>query len=62
MSTEPINKARDCAAMLASDIREAHKEAVRDGSQPALEFFLRDLIAQSVAIKTRMEEIANLHN
>lgn len=54
---ETITKAAQCADLLVSDIREAHKQACE--SEPALELLLRDLIAQAVTIKNRLGELEN---
>ena len=52
---ENITKAAQCAAMLADDIRTAHKAATQD--DPVLELLLRDLLTQSIAAKQRLAEL-----
>ena len=52
---ESITKAVQCASLLCSDIREAHKMACENNS--VLEILLRDLISDGVKIKNRLEEI-----
>jgi hypothetical protein len=52
---ESVTKAAQCASLLVSDIREAHKNAC-DGNR-AVEMLLRDLISDSVKIKDRLAEI-----
>jgi hypothetical protein len=54
---ETITKAAQCADLLVSDIREAHKQASEN--EPALELLLRDLIAEAVKIKNRLGELEN---
>jgi hypothetical protein len=54
---EAITKAAQCADLLVSDIREAHKQACE--SELALELLLRDLISEAVKIKTRLGELEN---
>jgi hypothetical protein len=52
---EAITKAAQCADLLVSDIREAHKQASHN--EPALELLLRDLVADANKIKNRLAEI-----
>ena len=52
---ESITKAAQCASLLCGDIREAHKLACENN--PVLEILLRDLIADGVKIKNRLEEL-----
>jgi hypothetical protein len=54
---ETITKAVQCADLLVSDIREAHKMACQN--EPAVELLLRDLIADAAKIKNRLAEIEN---
>jgi hypothetical protein len=54
---ETITKAVQCADLLVSDIREAHKLACQN--EPAVELLLRDLIADAAKIKNRLAEIEN---
>jgi hypothetical protein len=54
---ETITKAVQCADLLVSDIREAHKLACQN--EPAVELLLRDLIADAAKIKNRLTEIEN---
>ena len=58
MQLETISKARQCATLLTSDLRAAHKAAVQaDGM---LELLLRDLIGQAVAVENRLADIENV--
>ena len=52
---ESIVKAAQCADLLVSDIREAHKQACEN--EPALELLLRDLIEDATKIKNRLCEL-----
>lgn len=52
---EAISKAAQCAALLVSDIREAHQLACRDN--PVLEILLRELIGDTTKIKNRLAEL-----
>ena len=52
---ETITKAAQCADLLVSDIREAHKRACQD--EPVLEMVLLDLIADAAKIKNRLGEL-----
>jgi hypothetical protein len=54
---ESITKAAQCADLLVSDIREAHKQACE--SNPVLELLLRDLLVEASKIKNRLGEIEN---
>jgi hypothetical protein len=54
---EAITKAAQCADLLVSDIREAHKQACE--SDLALEILLRDLVGEAVKIKNRLGELEN---
>lgn len=55
--SETITKAAQCADLLVSDIREAHKLACED--ELALELLLRDLIEDAVKVKNRLGELQN---
>jgi hypothetical protein len=57
LQAESITKAAQCADLLVSDIREAHKQACE--SDLALELLLRDLIGETVKIKNRLVELEN---
>ncbi len=57
LQAESITKAAQCADLLVSDIREAHKQACE--SDLALELLLRDLIGEAVKIKNRLVELEN---
>ncbi len=52
---ETITKAAQCADLLTSDIREAHKLACQD--HPVLEIILRELIGDAAKIKSRLAEL-----
>lgn len=52
---ETITKAQQCADMLYDDVREAHREA--NLSNAMLELLLRDVLAQALAIRSRLSEI-----
>jgi hypothetical protein len=52
---ETITKAAQCADLLTSDIREAHKMACQD--DPVLEIMLRELIGDAAKIKNRLTEL-----
>ena len=52
---ETITKAAQCADLLVSDIREAHKVACHEN--PALEILLRELLGDVVRIKNRLAEL-----
>ena len=52
---ESVTKAAQCADLLTSDIREAHKLACR--GNPLLEVLLRELIGDAAKIKNRLAEI-----
>jgi hypothetical protein len=54
---ESITKAAQCADLLVSDIREAHKQACE--SELVLELMLRDLLSEAVKIRTRLGELEN---
>lgn len=54
---ETITKAVQCADLLVSDMREAHKLACQN--EPAVELLLRDLISDAAKIKNRLAEIEN---
>ncbi len=49
---EEITKAAQCADLLTSDIRQAHKAADR-----VTEIILRDLLSDAQRIKNRLEEL-----
>ena len=51
---EAITKAVQCADLLVSDIREAHKLTDKDR---ALEILLRDLLLEATKIKNRLVEL-----
>lgn len=53
---ETISKAAQAASLLESDIREAHKQAIRDN--PLLELMLRDVISDSVKVQCKLAQIA----
>lgn len=57
LQAESITKAAQCADLLVSDIREAHRQACE--SEPALELLLRDLIGEAVKMKNRLGELEN---
>jgi hypothetical protein len=52
---EAITKAAQCAGLLVSDIRGAHRLACQDN--PLLEVLLRELIADAVRLNRRLAEI-----
>lgn len=52
---ETITKAAQCADLLVSDIREAHRLACHEN--PALEILLRDLLGDVARIETRLTEL-----
>ena len=52
---EAIVKAAQCADLLTSDVREAHKLACL--GNPVLEIALRELIAEAARIKNRLAEL-----
>ena len=56
---EAITKAAQCADLLLSDIRDAHKLACRDN--PLLEILLRELLGDAVKIKNRLAELEGCH-
>jgi hypothetical protein len=51
---EALTKAAQCADLLMSDIREAHKLTDKDR---ALEILLRDLLLDATKIKNRLTEL-----
>jgi hypothetical protein len=55
MTVENLTKATQCAEMLVSDIRGAH----RGVDNRMLEMLLRDLIADAARISTRLCEITS---
>lgn len=52
---EAITQAAQCAALLVSDLREAHKLACRD--QPVLEMLLREILGEVARIENRLAEL-----
>ena len=52
---EAITKAVQCADVLVSDIREAHKLACRD--HPVLEILLREILGEVAGIENRLAEL-----
>lgn len=60
---ETLTKAAQCADLLVSDIREAHKSACADGVESRmLEMLLRPLIAQAAAIHDSLNALSNAVN
>jgi len=57
-TVEAVVKATQCAELLHSDIRAAHKLACRDDN--LLQILIRDLIGESVKVHLRLLEIQNL--
>lgn len=53
--TEPITKAAQCADLLCSDIRQAHKAAVR--TNPLAEIVLRDAMETALKLRARLAEV-----
>jgi hypothetical protein len=52
---ETITKAAQCADLLTSDIREAHKLACREN--PVLEILLRELLGDAVKLDSRLAQL-----
>jgi hypothetical protein len=55
LQSETLTKAAQCADLLVSNIRTAHKQACEN--EPALEILLRDLIGDAVKIKNSQNEL-----
>jgi len=52
---EAIAEAAQCAALLVSDIREAHKLACQD--ERVLEILLREILGEVARIENRLAEL-----
>ena len=52
---EAITKAAQCADLLTSDIRQAHKAACDD--DPVLEIMLRELLSEAAKLATKLREL-----
>lgn len=60
---ENLTKAAQCADLLVSDIREAHKSFCVDGLESRLlEMLLRPLIANAAAIQNELNALLNAMN
>jgi hypothetical protein len=55
LQSKTFTKAAQCAELLVSDLREAHKHACNN--DPALELLLRDLIGDAMKVKNRLGEL-----
>ncbi len=57
LQLETITKAAQCAELLESDIREAHKLACED--EAVLEILLRELLGEAAKLKNRLVELGS---